>query len=187
MTNIFHVILYYFSILSVAVSACVPTDTKYVNHTARIINVEPRTTILKHSLGGSVKIIDGCSFSVRNMTLIPTGDATYWWGIPVSNETEESYPRVVAAALGSYNGQNVVFHLDPQYSFDKMAILEIRSEGDNRPYGAWSISKDVVQYYGVDDSTVEPLDFYNSSSSHLKTESISSFLLIMLASMVLII
>lgn len=147
-------------------SACSSQDTKWVNHTARILNVESSDTSLKHAVGGTVQITSGCTFSVRNMTLIPSGNAVYWWGIPVSNNTEP-YPRVVTSALGSFNGQPITFTLDSQYSFDDIAIMEMRSEADNRAYGAWAISGNVTAYYGINNKPnlgVNPEDIASSAS-----------------------
>ena len=130
---------------------CVTTDLKYVNTTSKIIGVEPTSTAIKHMVAGAVKFTTGCSFFVRNMTIIPTGNSAYWYGIPVKNNTDP-YPRVVTAALGSYNGQSVTFTLDPQYSFDEISIMEIRSEGDGRAYGAFAVSgkmEEVEAYYKV--------------------------------------
>lgn len=132
-----------------AVEACSVTDMKHVNTTAKIISVESASAPIKHSVAGAVKITTGCAFFVRNMTIIPSGNAVYWYGIPLSNTTDP-YPRVVAAALGSYNGQSVTFTLDPQFSFSDFIIMEIRSEGDNRAYGAFALDgnvKTVEEYY----------------------------------------
>lgn len=135
------------------VYACVITDMSLTNITsAKILNVESNTVQINHSVGGSVKIIDGCTFSVRNMTIIPTGNAAYWYGVPKTNNTD-LYPRVVAAALGSYNGQFITFHLDPQYSFTDMDFMEIRSEGDNRAYGAFAITGNFDRYYNLKKDT----------------------------------
>jgi hypothetical protein len=148
------------------VAACT-TESKWINHTARIINVGPTDATVKRIIGGSVTITSDCSFAVRNMTLIPSGNAAYWWGIPVDNNTEP-FPRVVTAALGSYNGQNVIFNLDSQYSFGDIAIMEIRSEGDNQAYGAWSLSGDVENYYDIHGNVDLGLDDWENwiSSAH---------------------
>ena len=151
--------------------ACSPSETKWVNHTARIVNVEPDTATVKHSIGGSVKITSGCTFAVRNMTIIPSGNGVYWWGIPTANNTDP-YPRVVMQALGSYNGQSIVFTLDSQYSFDDIAIMEIYSEGDIRPYGAWSISGNISAYYGIgNDATLgfDPADWPSGADKSIPT------------------
>jgi hypothetical protein len=128
--------------------ACMPTDVQYVNFTSKVVNVEPANAVIKHQVGGSVKIISGCSFFIRNLTIIPTGNGAYWWAQP-KNKSTEPYPRVVAAALGSYNGQSATFQLDPQYSFSDFSILEIRSEGDNRAYGAFALNGKVEDFYDV--------------------------------------
>lgn len=141
-----------------AVLSCSNLETEFVNHTAKIINVEPANAAVKHQTGGSVKIISGCVFFVRNMTLIPSGHGVYWWGIPVANNTDP-YPRVVMAPLGSYNGQGIYFTLDPQYAFHDISIMEMRSEGDNRAYGAWSISGDVATHYSINTNDENVLDF----------------------------
>ena len=127
------------------VRACNVADQKYVNHTAKIVNVESSTTKIKHSVGGSVKILSGCTFSVRNMTIIPTGNGVYWYGTTGNNT--DGYPRIVASALGSYNGQSIIFSLDPQYSFDDVEIMEIRSEGDGVSYGAFPVNGRVDDFY----------------------------------------
>jgi hypothetical protein len=129
-------------------SACVKTETKWVDFTSKIVNVEPVNVPIKRQIGGSVKILDGCTFYVRNMSIIPSGNGAYWWGVPVKNNTDP-YPRVVAAALGSYDGQGIAFSLDPQYSFDDISIMEIFSEGDRRAYGAFGLSGNVSAYFGL--------------------------------------
>ncbi len=131
--------------------ACSPTETTFVNTTSKILNVEPTNAQIKHMVAGSVKIMTGCTFFVRNMTIIPSGNAVYWYGIPKSG-TEDPYPRTVAMALGSYNGQSVTFTLDSQYSFNDISIMEMRSEGDNRAYGAFAVNGSielVEDYYKV--------------------------------------
>lgn len=146
----------YISLLISLASACVQSDTKYVNFTSKVLNVEPNTAEIKHTVGGSVKILSGCSFFIRNLTIIPTGNGVYFWGVPVKNGSEP-LPRVVAAALGSYNGQSATFNLDPQYSFDDFKVLEIRSEGDNRAYGAFAVNGKVEDIYSVNGGAT--LDF----------------------------
>jgi hypothetical protein len=164
------------NIIAVA-QACLQTDTTLVNHTALIINVEASNVDIKHSVGGSVKITDGCRFTIRNLTIIPSGNGVYWWGVPVDNNTQP-FPRVVVAAMGSYNGQTAIFQLDPQYSFDQISIMEMRSEGDNRVYGAWSVNGNVNAYYGVSNSA-PPLDFESSSLSTTSTSRMFPFLMFM--------
>jgi len=159
------------------VQACLQTDTTLVNHTALIINVEANNVEVKHSVGGSVKITDGCRFSVRNLTIIPSGNGVYWWGVPVDNNTQP-FPRVVLAALGSYNGQSAIFQLDPQYSFKDISIMEMRSEGDNRVYGAWSVTGNVDAYYGVGANSAAPLDFESSAGVLSRTDASVLFLLL---------
>jgi|SRR6478609_258835 len=159
---LYHILFHILGISSVW--SCSNFETQLVNHTARIINVEPTNAAVKHSVGGSVKIISGCVFYVRNMTVMPSGNGLYWWGIPRDNNTEP-YPRVVTAALGGFNGQGIYFTLDQQYSFNDIAIMEMRSEGDNRAYGAWAITGDVKQYYGVDADTSPVLDFESKAAT----------------------
>ena len=78
-------------------SACSISDTKWTNFTSKIINVEPNNAVIKHQVGGSVKIINGCSFSVKKYDHHSHGNGVYWWGIPVT--TIPNLPRVVAAAM----------------------------------------------------------------------------------------
>jgi hypothetical protein len=162
-------IFYLFFYLTVIIDACSVTDTKWTNFTSKLVNVEPDNTKIKHQIGGSVKILDGCTFFVRNITVIPTGNSAYWWGIPVRNNTDP-YPRVVTAALGSYNGQGITFNLDPQYSFDEISIMEIYGEGDNRAYGAFALSGNISQNYGLtNDPTLntDPENPWTNSSNTL--------------------
>jgi len=148
-----------------SVRSCSPQEIAWVNHTAKLVNVESANVDVKHSVAGSVTITSGCSFSVRNLTIIPTGNGAYWWGIPIDNNTDP-YPRVVTAALGSFNGQEVTFFLDSKYSFAQISIMEIYSEGDNRPYGAWAISGNVSSHYGVGNAGTTPLDFDNDATAN---------------------
>jgi hypothetical protein len=178
--NIMYSYITLFFFLISGLNACSISDQTYVNHTAKIINVEPTNVDLKHFVGGSVKIINGCSFTVRNMTIIPPGNGVYWWGIPSSNDTDV-LPRVVGTALGSYNGQIITFNLDPQYSFSQISIMEIRSEGDNRAYGAWSITGNVRDYYNVGRIPELDSDPENWSSSSMTTAQRSLFFYIVLA------
>jgi len=171
-------------------SACSISDTKWTNFTSKIINVEPNNAAIKHQVGGSIKIINGCSFSVRNMTIIPTGNGVYWWGIPVNNNTDP-YPRVVAAAMGSYNGQSAIFNLDPQYSFDDISIMEIYSEGDNRAYGAFSLSGNVSEHFnlagnnaGLDNDPENP--WGSSSSRRINSLSLLFPLVVIMSAFVLL-
>lgn len=141
--------------------------------TFKIFNVERNDVEVKHSTGGSVKIINECSFSVRNMTIIPSGNGVYWYGYYSANT--ESYPRVVAAALGSFNGQMITFTLDSDYSFKNISAMEIRSEGDSRAYGAFVIRGNITNYYkdtshitlDFDPDTQKEINSFSSSSSHV--------------------
>ena len=169
-TEITFVLMIFLALASFVLPCAVtePKDMKWVNFTSRIMSVEPKNAAVSHRVAGSVKIITGCSFSIRNMTIIPPGGGVYWWGIPVNNNTEP-YPRVVMMGLGSYNGQTVTFTLDPQYSFDDIAIMEIYSEYDNRPYGAWALTGNISQYYGIDSNNanvdINPEDPWSTSSA----------------------
>ena len=165
-----------------AIHCCNVLESKWNNFTSKIVNVEPVATSIKHAVAGSVKIVSDCTFTVRNMTIIPTGNGVYWYGIPVKNDTDP-YPRVVLAALGSFNGQTITFSLDPQYSFDDISIMEIRSEGDNRAYGAFAVQKDVLVYYGINKQATldenkdvsNPFRLSSSSSRVISTSNMSLF------------
>lgn len=155
------------------VKACNIADQKYVNHTAKIVNVETSTTEIAHSVGGSIKILSGCTFFVRNMTIIPTGNAVYWYGISSSNNTE-GYPRIVPSALGSYNGQSIIFTLDPQYSFDDVAIMEIRSEGDGTTYGAFAVNSRVEEFYSINKGSTTKEDDPNDPTRPFDSNSLKN-------------
>lgn len=157
-------------VLVSSVLACTPQETKFVNLTAKLYNVEPTSSsAVKHTIGGTIKITSGCSFQVRNLTIIPSVNA-YWWGIPVpptnstTNVTKngisplDPVPRIVDAALGSYNGQTVTFFLNSQWSFADFQIIELHSElGDYQgPLGAWSITGDVPSYYKLSSGATLP-------------------------------
>ena len=167
----------------VFVYACDPLDVSLTNVSTKIINVEPSNTAIRHLVGGSVKIVDGCTFTVRNMTIIPTGNSAYWYGVPKKNNTD-LYPRVVPAALGSYNGQFITFKLDPQYSFTDMSIMEIRSEGDFRAYGAFAITGNVDEYYGLRKGNTLDIDptqpFKDSGFVRVNNSMYSLFFMILL-------
>ena len=58
-----------------AISACNVTDTyTYANFSTKLINVESHNVEIPHAVGGSVRITNACTFVVRNITLIPTGN-----------------------------------------------------------------------------------------------------------------
>ena len=127
------------------VRSCSPDDATWIGHTAKIIPVQQTqgdSSSVPRIIGGSVNITSGCTFSVRNMTLIPTGDATYWWAVP-NDPNQESYPRVVSAALGSYDGQSVTFNLDQRYSFKDISVMQVYSERENVIYAEWGVSGNV--------------------------------------------
>jgi hypothetical protein len=166
-------------IILTVVNSCSLSETTYVNHTADIINVESTTVTIHHQVGGSVKIVTGCTFFIRNLTIIPSGSGVYWWGIPDQNNTD-LYARVVPYPLGSYDGQDIYFSIDPQYSFDNISIMELRSEGDDRAYAAWSITGDVNSYYGVDSNSSPPLDFNTNNGNKNINWNILTLILILI-------
>lgn len=167
------------------VLACLQTDTKFVGHTARIINVEPSTVAIKHKIGGTVTITDGCRFSIRNMTIVPSGNGLYFWGIPSTNNTED-YPRIVTAGLGAFNGQTQVWQLDPQYSFDNFSIIAIYSEGDSRAYGAFSITGNVSAYYGLNGNSADAsFDFDSMALPRFKISSRTHAFIVLLVVIVI--
>lgn len=131
------------------VTACSPGDNvPIIGKVAKLINVEPSTTSIKHDVYGSVTFTTPCNFSIRNLTIIPTGNAVYWYGIPVDNKTyADPFPRVVEAALGSYNGQTQSFTIDPHYNLTAIAVMMMYSEGDNRAYGAFPVMGNVSNYF----------------------------------------
>lgn len=160
---------YLFLLFSVvAARACDPKDLTFVNQTAKIVNVEPETTLVKHKIGGTVKFLTGCSFQIRNFTVIPTGNGVYWYGLPVDNNSDP-YPRVVTAAIGSYNGQTVTYNLDPGYDLKDISVMQLWSEGDNRAYGAFGVMGNVSTYFstrpGSDIDFDDPTNPFNGASS----------------------
>ena len=128
------------------VRGCDPYNTNYVNHTAKVVSVEKATETVKRQIGGTVKIISGCIFQIRNATLIPTGNSAYWYAIPTTNNSD-LLPRVVVAALSSYNGQTITFHLDTMYEWSDIAVMIMWGENDNRAYGAFAVNSPVEAYF----------------------------------------
>lgn len=157
-------------------NACTITDPYLVNTTAKIVNVEAPNVQISHDISGTVKIISGCSFFVKNMTIVPSGNSVYWYGVPKDNTTKDNdvVSRVVLAALGSYNGQSITFNLDPQYSFSDFKILEIRSEGDGRAYGALSLGGNVDEHYKAGKNN--GLDFENGDPFKSDVQSLFSYI-----------
>ncbi|KAI3629443.1 hypothetical protein MIR68_012458 [Amoeboaphelidium protococcarum] len=92
-------------------------------------------------LGGTIKVIDGCTFQVSNLTIVPAGQNTYWYGIPKGQPTAEEagpngvtlFPRIVNSRLASYNGQVLSFSLS-QVSWSDMDGIGVYTEADNRMY-----------------------------------------------------
>lgn len=169
--TIFTFVLTIFLFVS-CILCCNIQDTKYVNQTAHLVGVEPSNAEVKHTVGGSVKITSGCQFVIKNLTIIPTGNAVYWYAYPIVGNNTGTMPfskkpdvlsRVVLAALGSYNGQTAQFALDPQYSFNDIAIIVMWSEGDNRPYGAFDVNGKVEDFFKKDSS--DNINFENPFTS----------------------
>lgn len=146
--------------------------------TALLVNVDntdvstESTSDIKRQVAGNIKVIDGCRFRISNMTLIPTGQAVYWYALPAVEPTEEQpklLARVVLQALGNYNGQTIDFVLAPGFEFKDFKLLLVYSEGDHKTYGAFGVAGKVKDHFQIQDPNradlkLDPENPYNSAT-----------------------
>ena len=166
--------LYTFLALSICVvRSCRIDDNTLTGKRNKLVNVEPVTTSIKHTIYGTVTFTTGCHFVIRNLTIIPSGNGLYWYGIPLDAVAEpDPFPRVVQAAVSQYNGQTATFTLDQQYNLSSIAVMMLYSEGDHRAYGAFSVMGNVSNHFtSVDPKSVildpnDPLYTGAASPSH---------------------
>lgn len=144
------------SIIALVAHACTSNDMQFTGKSALLTPIpEPKTSKIQRSIGGTVEVLDGCRFRVKNMTLIPSALNTYWYAIPVNtlqpNIMGEQPPYIdritTNGALGNYNGQMLTFTLNQDMEFNKTAIIMIYSESDFRPFAAFGVTKRVKEYF----------------------------------------
>ncbi len=155
----FRLSLFLFLFLSSSLALACPPDSPFTGKRFKLVNVEGRSPAIKHEVNGAVTVDSACSFSVRNMTLIPTGNGVYWYGITADDpQMIDPSPRIVSGAVGSYNGQTAKFTLSPEYSLSNFTILMLYSEGDHRAYGAFALTGNLTSTFGGGDKDRIVLD-----------------------------
>lgn len=131
---------------SISVLGCDPYNTTFVNKKAKMYQLEDKNSKIKRTFYGNVKVLDGCRFQISNLTIIPPAQALYFYAVPLvkpSEDEPELYARIVTMALGSYNGQTAVFHLQQDYSWDDFGVVTLYSEQDRRHYAAFGVNSKV--------------------------------------------
>jgi hypothetical protein len=142
---------------------------------------EPPSSKIKRVVGGTVEVINGCTFTVKNMTLIPSSNDMYWYAIPLVKppDDEPQTARAVPARLGNYIGNVITFTLDPTISLNDTAVLMIYSEPDFRPVAAFGVKAKVKDYLSIDNEKAnlkwDPTDVMNTAP-HPFSSSSSSYL-----------
>jgi hypothetical protein len=116
------------------------------------------------TVSGNIALMDGCTFRVSEFVLKPPGLDTYFYGIPkgqpietdqFDNQKLKLIPNIVAAKLGSYDGQDAVFKLDSSpaanaglggVGFDELDGIAIYSRADDKVYGQvlWAPQRDIT-------------------------------------------
>lgn len=118
------------SSISVAYATqCQPSDTTYRGVNAALIN-----QVAKYSISGTVEVIDGCSFTIKEFTFYPPALETYFYGSS-SLETSDGF-RIVQDQVAAVNGLDRNFTLSgltsPQtHSWSEFRVLKMFSEVDN--------------------------------------------------------
>ena len=114
---------------------CSPTDKfDFMPAKLKMRPVQPNGGGVKRTIGGTFEVLDGCTFQLKNFTISPPGKAAYFYGLPKGQNTDDMIVRVVAAPLGSYNGQMVQFKLSGA-SWSDMDGLALWSEEESRMLG----------------------------------------------------
>lgn len=109
-----------------AQSACKSNDTDPIIGKSFDLIAVPQKAI-KRDVGGTVKIVDGCKFSVSNFTVSPPCVATYWYGVPRDQARGKNYPRIVPFVVSGSAGNTLEFNLQ-DYKWSDMAGIYLYCE-----------------------------------------------------------
>lgn len=148
----------------VAAEVCDITETLPTNKNMAFVTVQPNFPKgVTRTVKGNVQLVDGCTFRVSDFTISPPGLDTYFYGIPKGQPIEEDsngnkklklIPRIVAAKLGSYNGQDATFKLDNSpaanaglggVGFDDLDGIAIYTAADDKIFAKvlWARERDL--------------------------------------------
>ena len=167
--------------LIAAVTACDQANMTWANSKAKIMSLQDPTELesqtppgVYHQVSGYVKVLDGCRFEVTNFTIVPSGTSVFFYAIPTIPPTDQEPPylaRIVGAGLGSYNGQSIVYSLQPSYSWSDIAVVLIWSEQDRVAYGAFGVNGKVIDHFKLPTDVGSNLQFdpstWNSAATLL--------------------
>lgn len=151
---------------------------QFTGKTALLTQIpEPKNSKIQRTVGGTVEVLDGCRFRIKNMTLIPSSLNTFWYAVPANtlgpNVMGEQPPYLdritTSGALGNYNGQTLTFSLNPDMEFNKTAIIMIYSESEFRPFAAFGVTRRVKEYFNnsTDTSSLKLDQILDNSSHHI--------------------
>lgn len=164
-----------YSIIAQVAHACSMGDMRFTGKSALLTPIpEPKTSKIQRIVGGTVEVLDGCRFRVKNMTLIPSALNTFWYAVPaetlepnIMGEQPPYMDRITTnGALGNYNGQTLTFTLNKDMEFNKTAIIMVYSESDFRPFAAFGVTRRVKEYFNnsTDTSSLKWDEILDNSS-----------------------
>lgn len=165
--------------------ACNSSDTTFTGKKALLMQLpEPSFSKIKRIVGGTVEVINGCQFTVKNLTIIPASTDMYWYGIPLIKPPPEEPQtmRIVAARLGNYNGNIITFALIPEVSFNDLGAIMVYSENEFYSVGAFGVRGKIKDYFNQESEKAQlkwdPTDpLANDAFAYIMSVSLSMSLL----------
>ncbi|CAM6054316.1 unnamed protein product [Sphagnum tenellum] len=110
----------------VSATACNSTDSSYNGISAPIVQTFSDNTIIANmTISGTVSIVDGCNFAVKNFTYLPGSNDTVWYGRLNGNYTvgKQASPVVFTR----FNNSDVLFTFTNGVSWNDMDSLVLYS------------------------------------------------------------
>lgn len=111
-----------------AQSQCSKTDMALVGTKVKFTSVPNAIAKIPRQISGSLNITDGCDFTVSYFNIYPPCSGTYFYGVP-AGQSGDDYPRVVQAAIGTFDGQTVNYAIQG-VSWKDLDGLRLYCEGE---------------------------------------------------------
>jgi hypothetical protein len=140
----------------VSAEPCHADDDTHKGVTAKWVVINKNYTV-----AGTVRILDGCSFTVEDFTLLPAAINTYIYGSPSTNSKIGF--RINSDAVGAYNGGSPIFNLTGEnglkqsttmHSWKEINALKIFSELDNTLIARTQLAEGEASVKSTSDATM---------------------------------
>lgn len=149
--NLFFLLSLLFAALAIAQEKpCNIDDTYLKGQSFDFKPVRPNGKGFRRSVGGTLRIKDGCNMQCFNCTVIPPGLKVYWYGIPKGQPEGKLIARVVAPMVGTLDAQTV--DITSTVAYSEMDGIALYSEDDKQVYmkAMWAPDKEAEEDAAVE-------------------------------------